>query len=48
LVQEYDDEYMKVVNEIDDEDKIDDDLIEIAQILELDFHEFVPIYKNRL
>ncbi len=34
-----------MVNEIDDEDKIDDDLIGIVQILELSFREFVPIYK---
>jgi len=45
LVQVYDDEYRKMVNEIDDEDRIDDDLIGIVQILELDFREFVPIYK---
>jgi hypothetical protein len=45
LVQEYDDVYRKVVNEIDDEDKIDDDLNGIVRKLGLNSHEFGPIYK---
>jgi hypothetical protein len=42
LVQVYDDEYKIEVAENDDEDKIDDDSIEIVRILELNFHEFLP------
>ncbi len=37
--------YRKVVNEIDDEDKIDDDLNGIVRKLGLNSHEFGPIYK---